>query len=693
MTMPDTATRSVSYLQGFRFLVLGHGTLAAVATAVLSTLGADARQYDGDPASVDQDEWADFDAVICDRTTRPPDEVYLERVRRWLEAVPPGTGRAWVTVSAFGLDGPAKDFKGSEHVCAAAGGLLTAVYDDKGRIYPIPGDQAMQTSAHMAALAALYGVSLGTDECGPVHLDLSAQEAVFFCANQQTPMNLLNRCGVPTSHSRYSAPSDPFPCTDGEVQIIVVDDHQFARFLETIERPDLIPIFPNLSDRVQYADMINSVCAEWTRVRSKGSCEEALQAAGVPAAAVRSISEVVASPQFRARHWPDRAEEPDDGVVLPALVSRRPIHKHVGRRSLNHFHVLEFSNVLAGPLAGAILGALGAVVVRVEDPQRLDMYRQNGPFVDGIRGPERSAYFQGANYCKRSIPANTDVARQARPWADAVLENVGMKRIEQSGVATAPDDDAKPSLVLSVSAFGRTGPCASFRGYAQNVHAFSGLEYAVKEVVGGPVTLRTALGDYSSAVWAATLCAAWWIGGTVDDERVDLSMSEVVANRIPVPEDAPLDRDLSTDATVDLLVDLGGSYLALTLPTSDWPEAVAGAVGLSPADTREPADLEEKVLIALKEMAASNLGATVRGLQQAGIACYGAGTPDVLVADPQLNARGFFVPLVHPLMGETRVFALPWKVVGRPRSANYWRVPMLGEHEDWATEAFAAGGP
>ena len=66
----------------------------------------------------------DFDGVICDRVASPPDRSYLEYVQHWLDEATPGPGRAWVTVSAFGLSGPAKDFKGSEHVCAAAGGLV-----------------------------------------------------------------------------------------------------------------------------------------------------------------------------------------------------------------------------------------------------------------------------------------------------------------------------------------------------------------------------------------------------------------------------------------------------------------------------------------------------------------------------------------------------------------------------------------
>jgi crotonobetainyl-CoA:carnitine CoA-transferase CaiB-like acyl-CoA transferase len=684
----DTPTRLVTYLHGLHVLVVGRGTLSSVSRSVLATLGAEVTLHDGDIAAGEGLDMDDVDGVICDRIASPPDRAYLERVQRWLDEAGPPAGRAWITVSAFGLSGPAKDFRGSEHVCAAAGGLLAAVFDDDGHPHAIPGGQAMQASAHMAALALLYGVSLAGDEGRPVHLDLSAQEAVAFCTNQQTPMNLLNRCAVPAGSSRYSAPSDPFACTDGQVQIIVVDDHQFARFSETIGRPDLTPIFPTLSDRVQFADTINSVCSEWTTVHTKDYCEEVLQAAGVPAAAVRPIGEVVTSPQFRSRGWPDRDGRADGSIVLPALVRRREIAKQGDRRSLTALRVLEFSNVLAGPLAGAILGALGAVVVRVEDADRLDMYRQNGPFVDDIRGPERSAYFQGANYCKRSIRAGSDVVPQARHWADVLLENVGLKRIEQAGVDVAADDESKASLLVSVSAFGRSGPCAGYRGYAQNVHAFAGLEFAVEEAANKLVTLRMVLADYSSAVWAATVCAAWWLGGTVDDERLDLSMAEVVANRIPLPEITRDARDgAGVQAEVDLLVDLDSRYLAVTVSASDWPKLLAPLLGLQ-ATSGHSRNLEDEVIQALRAAAERDLEGTVSRLQQAGIACYPASNPQMLVADPHLAQREFFVALQHPIMGETRIIALPWRVMGRPRSDNYWRAPMLGEHEAWAAQVF-----
>jgi crotonobetainyl-CoA:carnitine CoA-transferase CaiB-like acyl-CoA transferase len=64
----------------------------------------------------------------------------------------------------------------------------------------------------------------------------------------------------------------------------------------------------------------------------------------------------------------------------------------------------------------------------------------------------------------------------------------------------------------------------------------------------------------------------------------------------------------------------------------------------------------------------------------------------MLVVDPHLADREFFVSMQHPVMGETRIISLPWRVMGRPRASNYWRAPMLGEHEAWAAEMFG-GSP
>jgi crotonobetainyl-CoA:carnitine CoA-transferase CaiB-like acyl-CoA transferase len=681
-----TGFRRLDYLEGLRARVVGGaGPVVTVAAGVLSALGATVDQADDGPDLRWEGTW---DVVICDRVASGADDGYLGLVARGLGAGPPVARHCWVTASAFGLSGPARSYRGSELVCAAAGGLLAAVYDAKGHVFPIPGQQALQTVGYEAALAALHGISLSRTRGTPVHLDLSAQEAVAFCTNQQTPSHVLHKCGVGVGAGRYSAPSNPFPCKDGYCQIIVVDNHQFAAFCEAMGVPEWITIFPEVADRVAGAEMIDVVVAEWSSTWAKDELEEYLQARGVSATAVHSAAEVPESSVFRARGWQPSAPEAP-GPVVPALVTGVPGDRppSPGLAVLADLHVIESSNVLAGPLTGAILGALGAEVVRVEPTVRLDLYRQNGPFAGGIAGIERGAYFQGANHSKGSVTEGVARAHSAGAlaWADAVIENTGRKRLEQHGIAPAPPARGRNQVALSISAFGRTGLDYVYRGYAPNVHAAAGFEDAIVGVAGRDITMRTVMADYSSATWAASLVAAWWLGGGQGAYAIDLSMAEVMATRMmgAVPDGPEPD---------GVIVDLAdGRHLALTAPAGvAWPAAVAAALGAEPGAEPASATAAEALL---RSRAEQDPGGTVAILQAAGVPAYLAPGPEVLPVDPQLAARGFFVRLDHPVIDGSYLMAVPWTEAGVARGAWYRRAPLLGEQDDWARQAWDSDHP
>ena len=72
---------------------------------------------------------------------------------------------------------------------------------------------------------------------------------------------------------------------------------------------------------------------------------------------------------------------------------------------LSDIRVLELTNVLGGPLAGRLLGDLGAEVIKIEQPGSGDSSRKLGPyFLEG-----ESAYFLGFNRNKKSMTLNLRV--------------------------------------------------------------------------------------------------------------------------------------------------------------------------------------------------------------------------------------------------------------------------------------------
>ena len=83
--------------------------------------------------------------------------------------------------------------------------------------------------------------------------------------------------------------------------------------------------------------------------------------------------------------------------------------------ALAGLRVLDLSRVLAGPLCTAILGDLGAEVIKVERPEWGDDTRQWGPpWAEGSAGRE-AAYFLAVNRNKRSIAVDmkTEAGRAA----------------------------------------------------------------------------------------------------------------------------------------------------------------------------------------------------------------------------------------------------------------------------------------
>jgi crotonobetainyl-CoA:carnitine CoA-transferase CaiB-like acyl-CoA transferase len=69
------------------------------------------------------------------------------------------------------------------------------------------------------------------------------------------------------------------------------------------------------------------------------------------------------------------------------------------QRPLHNIRVIDFTEALAGPICGMMLGDLGANVIKVERPNKGDQARGYGPpFVEG-----ESAYFMALNRNKRSL--------------------------------------------------------------------------------------------------------------------------------------------------------------------------------------------------------------------------------------------------------------------------------------------------
>ncbi len=199
-------------------------------------------------------------------------------------------------------------------------------------------------------------------------------------------------------------------------------------------------------------------------------------------------------------------------------------------RPLAGVRVLDLSRVFAGPVAGRILGDLGAEVVKVEPPEG-DVTR-----LWGFKSAGQSTYFVQQNAGKRNI--SVDLRVEGGPQlvadlaaeADVVVENFRPGVMARYGLDWDSLSARHPGLVmLSISGFGQDGPDAQRAAYAAVVHAESGvIEYTERD---DPLDVSFAAADVLSGMHGVIgLLAALRVKDlTGVGQHIDLAMVDAMA--------------------------------------------------------------------------------------------------------------------------------------------------------------------
>src|SRR5262249_23502 len=126
---------------------------------------------------------------------------------------------------------------------------------------------------------------------------------------------------------------------------------------------------------------------------------------------------------------------------------------------LSGVRVLDLTRVLSGPFCTALLGDLGADVLKVEAPEG-DSVRGRGAIRDGLPW-----YFAKFNRNKRSIrldlrqPEGRDILTRLIRQSDVLVENFRPGVLARMGFTSERLHELRPSLVVcSINGFGSQGP-------------------------------------------------------------------------------------------------------------------------------------------------------------------------------------------------------------------------------------------
>jgi crotonobetainyl-CoA:carnitine CoA-transferase CaiB-like acyl-CoA transferase len=180
------------------------------------------------------------------------------------------------------------------------------------------------------------------------------------------------------------------------------------------------------------------------------------------------------------------------------------------KRMLEGYHVLDFTQVLAGPTTARYMAEMGAEVVKVEFAPGGDISRGVPYMRDG-----RSAYYVQQNRGKRSLcldlrnPAAAAIIRELIPKIDVLVENFAPGVIGRLGFDYEAVRALNPKIIMcSISTFGQNGPLANRPGYDFIGCAYSGVLSMIGERDGAPSLPQVGVGDISTGVHALTAIMA-----------------------------------------------------------------------------------------------------------------------------------------------------------------------------------------
>ena len=123
------------------------------------------------------------------------------------------------------------------------------------------------------------------------------------------------------------APYNVYECADGHVAVICVANKHWRSILDVIGRSDLLPDerFRGAIARAKNMAEVDSIVESWTSTQPKYVVARAFQEAHIPAAAVRSVGEIIEQDTTLERRSMEWRDHPDLGKIP---LARSPIRYH-----------------------------------------------------------------------------------------------------------------------------------------------------------------------------------------------------------------------------------------------------------------------------------------------------------------------------------------------------------------------------
>jgi crotonobetainyl-CoA:carnitine CoA-transferase CaiB-like acyl-CoA transferase len=369
-------------------------------------------------------------------------------------------------------------------------------------------------------------------------------------------------------------------------------------------------------------------------------------------------------------------------------------------RPLDGIRVLDFTWVVAGPVATRVLADLGADVVKVERHDATNFGDRRGGLTGCLMRGKRSIVLNLAD------PRGAAIARDLAAGCDVVVDNFSARVMPNLGLDHATLRTRNPRLVcLRMTGYGLDGPDRDKVSYGPSLQALTGYTALMGQPDGPPAGFGYSYSDVAAGHLGAlaVLAALFRRRRTGEGCEIDLAQQETVASLLgPVlleraatglPSSGPLGNVSQEGAAAPHGVyPCAGDdrWLAITVfDDAEW-RAFVDALG-APAWTAEPrfataagrsthaAALDDRVAAWTRTQDADEAMAR---LQSHGVrAGRVSDARDVCTRDPQLAHRRHFVDVPTP-EGTTVRLDAPAVLLDDTPAAVAGPGPLLGEHTD-----------
>jgi len=368
--------------------------------------------------------------------------------------------------------------------------------------------------------------------------------------------------------------------------------------------------------------------------------------------------------------------------------------------------VLDFTSFWAGPYLTMYLASLGADVVKVESPRRPDGFRFVAAFPQlGDKWWEQSPVYHATNLGKRDLAIDLDtlegraLIRRLAAEADVVVENFSPRVMEHFGLDYEAIRSLNPgAIMLRMPGFGLEGPCRDWVGWALTFEQMGGLA----NVTGEPGARMFAPGGFADPVVGMHAAVALQAALSRRDENGEGQQIEV--GQIEVVAAMTAEQGIRHEISGELITRTGNrsataapqgvyrsagrdEWVAISVRNiSEW-QAFCSVVAADLEDVMALEDLDERqrhhdAIDARIASWSAGLGSedAARRLRAAGVPAASVLLTDGMYGEPQLEARGFFQEIDHPVSGRLRYPAWPMHFSFGLTPAHARPAPTLGEH-------------